>query len=160
MAASTTPGGTCSARLSALTARPRWTLVLAAIDERPATPGVYGEWSIKDIIVHLSTRETLLLIEIASDRQVETPDPDDMTLREVAVKADAPAREIMAEFEETHRVLKNALAKTPKSDFEYGTPLRQRIDESTVFHYQEHNVHIRSWLRNRRNLRAQANDHS
>ena len=151
------------------------TLVLAAIDDswrdlqrtlsaltarEMETPGVYGEWSIKDIIVHLSTRETLLLIEIASDRQIETPDPDDMTLREVAVKADAPAREIMAEFEETHRVLKNALAKTPKSSFEYGTPLRQRIDESTVLHYQEHNIHIRSWLTNRRNLRAQANDHS
>ena len=56
----------------------------------------------------------------------------------------------MAEFEETHRVLKKALRKAPKSDFEYGAPMRRRIDESTVLHYQEHNVHIRSWLWNRR----------
>ena len=147
------------------------TLVLAAVDDswrdlqrtlssltvrEMETPGVYGDWSIKDIIIHLTTRETLLLIEVATDRQAEAADPDELTRREVAIKTDAPAREIMAEFEETHRVLKEALRKAPKSDFEYGSSLRRRIDESTVLHYQEHDVHIRSWLRRRRSLTDQA----
>ena len=147
------------------------TLVLAAVDDswrdlqrtlssltvrEMETPGVYGDWSIKDIIIHLTTRETLLLIEVATERQAEAADPDELTRREVAIKTDAPAREIMAEFEETHRVLKEALRKAPKSDFEYGSSLRRRIDESTVLHYQEHDVHIRSWLRRRRSLTDQA----
>ena len=82
------------------------TLVLAAVDDswrdlqrtlssltarEMETPGVFGEWSIKDIIVHLTTRETLLLIEIATEGQTETPDPNGLTRREVAVKAEAPA---------------------------------------------------------------------
>ena len=151
------------------------TLVLAAIDDswrdlqrtlsaltarEMETPGVRGEWSIRDIIVHLTTRETLLLIEIATEGQTETPDPDALTRREVDVKAGAPVREIMAEFEETHRVLKEALGKAPKSSFVYGTPMRLRIDEATVLHYQEHNVHIRSWLRNRRSQSAPTDDPS
>ena len=147
------------------------TLVLAAVDDswrdlqrtlssltarEMETPGVYGDWSIKDIIIHLTTRETLLLIEIATERHAEAADPVELTRREVAVKADAPAREIMAEFEETHRVLKKALGKAPNSSFEHGSPLRRRIDESTVFHYQKHDVHIRSWLRKRRSQSAPA----
>ena len=147
------------------------TLVLAAIDDswrnlqrtlsaltarEMETQGVCGDWSIKDIIVHLTSREAVLLTEIATDRRTEPADPDDLLRRQVDDKGGTPVREIMAEFEQTHRMLKEALGKAPKSGFVYGTPLRRRIDESTVFHYQEHNVHIRSWLRNRRSQAAQA----
>ena len=147
------------------------TLVLAAIDDswrnlqrtlsaltarEMQTPGVYGDWSIKDIIVHLTSRDAALLTEVATDNHSDTTGPDDLERRQVEDKAEMPARETMAEFEQTHRMLKEALAKAPKSTFEYGTPTRRRIDESTVYHYQEHNVHIRSWLRNRRNQSAPA----
>ncbi len=149
------------------------TLVLAAIDDswrnlqrtlsaltarEMQTPGVYGDWSIKDIIVHLTSREAELLTRIATDNHSDTTASDDPDLRLVNDKADMPAREIMAEFEQTHRLLKEALRKAPKSSFVHGTPLRQRIDESTVYHYQEHNVHIRSWLRSRRSQSAPPNN--
>ncbi len=147
------------------------TLVLAAIDDswrnlqrtlsaltarEMQTPGVYGDWSIKDIIVHLTSREAALLTEIATERHTEAADADELIRRPTQDKADTPVREIMAEFEQTHRSLKEALRKAPKSSFVHGTPLRRRIDDSTVFHYQEHNVHIRAWLRNRRSQSAPA----
>ena len=141
------------------------TLVLAAVDDswkdlqrtlssltarEMETPGVCGDWSIKDIIGHLTSHEAMLLTEVATEKKTEAADLEELNRRQVKDKADTPVREIMAEFEQTHRSLKEALTKTPKSGFEYGTPLRRRIDESTVLHYQEHDVHIRSWLRNRR----------
>ena len=141
------------------------TLVLAAVDDswrdlqrtlssltarEMETPGVCGDWSIKDIIGHLTSREAMLLFEVATEKEAEIADTDELNRRQVEDKADTPVREIMAEFEQTHRSLKVALGNAPKSSFEYGSPMRRRIDESTVLHYQEHDVHIRSWLINRR----------
>ena len=149
------------------------TLVLAAVDDswrdlqrtlssltarEMETPGVYGDWSIKKIIIHLTSREAMLLTEVATEWQTETNDPDETDRLQVRHKAGMPAREIMAEFEQTHRSLKEALGKAPKSCFDYGTPMRRRIDELTVLHYQEHDVHIRSWLRHRRSQSAPSND--
>ncbi len=145
------------------------TLVLAAIDDswrnlqrtlsaltarEMQAPGVYGDRSIKDIIVHLTARDAALLTELASDSHSDAAGPDEPGRQFVNDKTEIPAREIMAEFEQTHRMLKEALSKAPKTSFEYGTATRRRIDESTVYHYQEHNVHIRSWLRNRRSQPA------
>lgn len=148
-------------------------LVLAAVDDswrdlqrtlssltarEMETPGVCRHWSIKQIIIHLSSREATLLTEIATERPAEANDPGELDQPQVRRKAGMPVREVMAEFEQTHRSLKEALGKAPKSCFDYGTPMRRRIDELTVLHYQEHDVHIRSWLGKCRTLTGQASE--
>ena len=140
-------------------------LVLAAVDDswrdlqrtlssltarEMEKPGVCGKWSIKDIIGHLTSWEANLLIEIATEKAAEIVGLDELNRRQVEDKADTPVREIMTDFEQTHRSLKEALGKMQTSSFEYGMDVRRRIDQSTVLHYQEHDVHIRTWLRDRR----------
>ena len=149
------------------------TLVLAAVDDswrdlqrtlssltarEMETPGVYGDWSIKKIIIHLTSRELMLLAEVAKEWQTEANNLHELDRLKVRRKDGMPVREIMAEFEQTHRALKEALAKAPNSTFVHGTPMRRRIDDLTVLHYQEHDVHIRSWLTHRRTQSAPPND--
>ena len=108
------------------------TLVLAAVDDswrdlqrtlssltarEMETPGVCGDWSIKDIIGHLTSREAMLLFEVATEKEAEIADTDELNRRQVEDKADTPVREIMAEFEQTHRSLKEALGQRAEIQF-------------------------------------------
>ena len=108
------------------------TLVLAAVDDswrdlqrtlssltarEMETPGVCGDWSIKDIIGHLTSREAMLLFEVATEKEAEIADTDELNRRQVEDKADTPVREIMAEFEQTHRSLKEALGQGAEIEF-------------------------------------------
>ncbi len=114
-------------------------------------PGVLGEWSVKDVVRQVIDRERALLQEIASGRapspgsqmQLALQRPDDGDLAR-------PAREIMAEFEQTHRALKDALQAAPVEYFAYGSSIRRRIDYATVLSYQEHGARIRTWVNRRR----------
>ena len=74
------------------------TLVLAAVDDswrdlqrtlssltarEMETPGVCGDWSIKDIIGHLTSREAMLLFEVATEKEAEIADTDELNRRQV-----------------------------------------------------------------------------
>ena len=143
--------------------------VLAAIDDswrglhKALTPltskdmearGVCGEWSVKDVIGHITTWEAAVLREL-NGSSLTGINIDEFNEQEVQVKSKMSAREIMAELESTHRALRDALGAAPDSHFKHGTPMRRKIDEDTVLHYDEHAQHIRQWAREHKRAAAE-----
>ncbi len=109
--------------------------------------GVAGEWSVGDLLGHITTWEAELINVVSSGSQTYYADLDEFNARAVRAKARLTDREILAQLEETHRALRDALAAAPPAYFEPGHPVRKSIDEDTVNHYVEHAAHIRRWAR-------------
>jgi hypothetical protein len=110
-------------------------------------PGVNGDWSIKDLLGHISTWEMELLAVLSSGIQARYPDLDGFNAREVKSKESLSARDILIRLEDTHRALRDALIAAPAAYFEHGSPIRKSIDEDTVNHYEEHLMQIKTWAR-------------
>jgi len=62
-------------------------------------------------------------------------------------KQELNPRQILQEMEQTHRALRDELAKAPSAFFEPDDPLRKMIDERSILHYDEHGRAIRIWSR-------------
>lgn len=131
-----------------------WRSFKAALEPLTAAdmeePGVCGEWSVKDIVGHIATWETLLTKRLLLDAEVESePRPDvvdGFNRREVDRKRRMTVAQQMTELDQTHRALRKALADAPEVCFEFGGRMRSSIDSSTVLHYHEHALQIRAWL--------------
>ncbi len=144
--------------------------VLAAIDDNwrglrkalaPLTsadmdaPGVSGPWSVKDILGHITTWENEVMRALRGEQRTYSPNIDAFNDLDVRRKSKLTPREVMAELEDVHRALRDALASAPESHFKFGTSLRKTIDEDTVLHYQEHVRDVRQWARKRRQGQAE-----
>jgi uncharacterized damage-inducible protein DinB len=139
--------------------------VLAAIDDNwrglrkalaPLTsadmeaPGVSGSWSVKDILGHITTWENEVIRALRGEQRTYSPNVDAFNELDVRRKSKLPPREVMVEFEDVHRALREALGHAPETHFKFGTSLRKTIDEDTVLHYQEHVRDVRLWARKRK----------
>jgi hypothetical protein len=110
-----------------------------------SVPGVQDEWSVTDIIGHITSWEWELVT--ALDRGHIEPVGDVDRFNETAMqrKKGIGTRRIVEEMEQVHRSLRDELAKAPSAYFEPDDPFRNLIDSCTVLHYQEHGTHIRVW---------------
>jgi uncharacterized protein (TIGR03083 family) len=110
-------------------------------------PGVCGDWSVKDLLGHITTWENEVLKSLAAGKPLPVQDVDAYNEAEVAAGRRVAARDVLVVLEDTHRLLRETLGSAPAAAFEHGSPLRKLIDEDTVEHYREHTQHIREFAR-------------
>ncbi|MEX0762214.1 MAG: maleylpyruvate isomerase N-terminal domain-containing protein [Dehalococcoidia bacterium] len=113
-------------------------------------PGVCGEWSVKDVLAHITTWESELIMALGRGSAVPTPNLDEFNEKAVRSRASLTSREVMEQLEDTHRSLRDALNDAPAAYFAYGESIRTKIDSDSLLHYEEHAAQIRAWVLGRR----------
>jgi uncharacterized damage-inducible protein DinB len=140
--------------------RGRWEAALARVSEgHMARPGVVGDWSVKDLVAHVTwyERETL---ELLRRRAVPWSGPwslsgDERNRAIFAQHRDWPWGEVVAEARDVYRQLLAALEALPEEDFHdprrfQGMPedwLPWRLFAgNTSDHYRHHLPAVQAWL--------------
>ena len=137
-----------------------WETLLTQIDQEQLTqPGVAGEWSLKDIIAHITwhEREMVGLVEAHALVGSELWDlPTDE--RNVAIYEEVrhqPLEQVLEESAEIHKQLLEALPSLSDEDltnpesFPNMPPDWQPwmlIAQNTYEHYQDHILDVQGWL--------------
>ncbi|HEX6305387.1 MAG TPA: ClbS/DfsB family four-helix bundle protein [Anaerolineales bacterium] len=122
-------------------------------DSQLAKPGVMGEWSVKDILAHVTTweQEALkylpLIIEGGRPPRYATMygGIDAFNAQMAEQKRDLPLSEVLKQLEETHRRLIDYVQGVPQEHFTQETRFRRRLRFDTYRHYTEHARAIREW---------------
>ena len=142
------------------TERQRWEELLARVPpERMETPGVTGDWSVKDLIAHISwhEREMVGLVRARAlvgselwnlplnERNAEIFEQHrQLSLQDVLAEANRVFPEIMEELEKLSDEDLNDPARFP------GMPPDWQpwsvIASNTYEHYQDHILELREWL--------------
>ena len=112
-------------------------------------PGVVGDWSLKDLLAHVSTweEETLkaLPMLIEGKRPVGYHGIDRFNAEQQKLWRDLPLGEVRKRLGEMHRRLLAYLAVVPEEHFSRETRVRHRLRLDTYRHYREHTVSILEW---------------
>lgn len=116
-------------------------------------PGVTGEWSVTDILAHVTTweEEALKALPLILDG-TRPPRYKDLyggidafnALRTEEKRGLAPAQ-VLSQLEDTHRRLVAYVATVPEDQFTRETPFRRRLRLDTYGHYPIHARAVREW---------------
>ncbi len=130
-------------------------------DEQMQTSGVVGEWSVKDILTHLSLCEAELIKMLWELRQGQTPsyptlndqDVDRQNEKWFRENKSRPLERVLADF---HAVRKQTIRQVERfTDSELtdprrypvlgGEPLEEWIAGDSYRHEAEHEAQVRAW---------------
>ena len=116
-------------------------------------PGVVGDWSVKDVLAHVTTweEEALKYLPLIAEgrRSPRYKDLygglDSFNDQVTARKRELSLAEVLAQFEAIHRELLDYLATAPDNLIVCETPFRRRVRLDTYSHYPIHTAAIREW---------------
>ncbi|SRR5260370_25540643 len=121
-------------------------------EARLTEPRVMGEWSVKDILAHVTTWEEealkalpLILTGGRPPRYIQFGGIDAFNAQMAEQKRDLALSEVLRQLEETHRRLLDYLQSVPEEHFTRETPFRHRLRLDTYSHYPLHARAIREW---------------
>ncbi len=121
-------------------------------DAQLTESGVVEEWSVKDILAHVTIWEeealTHLPVVMAGGRPPRYAAQggiDAFNARKTAEKRDLSLATVLEQHEETHRRLIAFLATAPEELFTRETRFRHRLRLDTYSHYPIHTAAIRAW---------------
>jgi hypothetical protein len=125
--------------------------------EQLAEPGVVDNWSVKDILSHVTTWEEealkylpLILAEGRPPRYSTTYGGiDAFNARMAEQKRDLSLAEVMRQLDETHERLVAYVMTVPEDLFRRETRFRRRLRWDTYSHYPIHTTSIREWRERR-----------
>ncbi|MEL7674745.1 MAG: maleylpyruvate isomerase N-terminal domain-containing protein [Chloroflexota bacterium] len=126
----------------------------AGLSEAQMTqPGVTGDWSVKDILAHVTTweEEALRMLPLILDGQTPPRYADlygglnAFNAQMSAQKRDLPLAEVLAQLDATHRRLIEVVQRAPDDQITRETRFRRRLRLDTYSHYPEHARAIRAW---------------
>jgi hypothetical protein len=128
-------------------------------NSRLTQPGVVGDWSVKDIIAHVTWWEEEALrhlpLIIAGDRpprySVAYGGIDAFNAMMTERKRDVSLSHVLMQQDDTHRRLIDFIQSVPEDQFTRETRFRRRLRLDTYSHYPIHTKAIREW-RQRRSL--------
>ena len=116
------------------------------------TPGVAGEWSVKDMLAHVATWEEealkylpLVLAGGRPPRYASYGGIDAFNARMTEAKRGLSLDEVQRLLVETHRLLIAYLQRVPEEQFATETRFRHRLRLDTYSHYPLHANMIRAW---------------
>jgi hypothetical protein len=126
-------------------------------DRRWQIRGVMGEWTLKDVVCHVTTweKEALKALPLITQGKPLPRYADaygglnafnELRRNE---KADMSVADAHLEMEATHRELLTFLDRVDDSWFVTETPFRRRLRLDTYSHYQEHTTAVWEWRRAR-----------
>ena len=121
-------------------------------DAQMLTPGVAGDWSVKDMLAHVTTweEETLkylpLILEGGTPPRYATYGGlDAFNARMTAAKRELPLADVLRHLDETHQRLIAYLRTVPEEQIATETRFRHRLRLDTYSHYPLHTRMIREW---------------
>lgn len=122
-------------------------------DEQLTEPGVTGDWSVKDILAHVSTWEEEALKHLPHILQgIRPPRYSDLyggidafNAEMVEQKRILTLSEIQKQMDETHHKLVNYVRNAPEEQFTSETRFRRQLRLDTYSHYPIHTRAIREW---------------
>lgn len=126
-------------------------------DDELMEPGVTGEWSVRDLIAHVTwwEEESLkhLPVVLGGGRpvrySVKYGGIDAFNALMTEQKRDLSLGEVREEFVETHRRLLEYIRSLPPEAFVGDTRARRRLRLDTYGHYPIHTKDIREWREKR-----------
>ena len=134
-----------------------WRALEAAYGGLSATemlePGVTGNWSVKDIVAHVTSWEeealTHLPVVLAGGRpprySVTHGGIDAFNAQTTARNRELPLADVLRRRDDTHRRLLEFIQGAPEETFATDTRFRRRLRLDTYGHYAIHAKAIRKW---------------
>ena len=137
-----------------------WTSFQASYARLSATemqaPGVTDDWSVKDILAHVTTWEEEALKHLPAiiaggrpPRYITFGGLDAFNAQMTAKKRSLSLGEILRQLEATHRRLIAFVRAAPADQFAADTRARRRLRLDTYSHYPIHTRTIREWRERR-----------
>jgi len=115
-------------------------------------PGANGDWSVKDILAHVTTWEEETLRDLPLIAAGETPPEDagygsldSFNAQKMAQKRDLAPEEVLRQLDAVHARLRDYVQSVPEEHFTRETPFRRRLRFDTYSHYPAHARMIREW---------------
>ena len=116
-------------------------------------PGVTGDWSVKDILAHITTWEEEALkylpLIIKGDRpprySVKYGGINAFNAQMTQQKRGLSLSDVLKQLDETHQRLTDYIRQTPGDQFTSETRFRRRLRQDTYSHYPKHARAIRQW---------------
>lgn len=134
-----------------------WSALKASYDGLPDArlmePGVMGNWSVKDILAHVTTWEEealkylpLILQGRRSPRYKDLYGGiDAFNALMTEQKRGFSLSEVLGQLDETHRQFVEYVSSAPEEQFTWETRFRRRLRMDTYSHYPLHARAIREW---------------
>ena len=124
-------------------------------DAQLMRPGVTGDWSVRDILAHVTTWEEEALTHLPLILAGGTPPRysvkyggiDAFNARMTEQKASLSLAAVRRQLDETHRRLIDFVRRTPEDQLSRETRFRRRLRLDTYSHYPLHAEAIRRWRR-------------
>ena len=122
-------------------------------DEQLTTPGVTGDWSVKDILAHVSWWEEEALKHLPTILQGGRPPRysvlyggiDAFNARMTEQKRGLELSEVLKQLDEIHLRLVEYVQNAPEEQLASDTRFRRRLRLETYGHYAIHARAIREW---------------
>lgn len=146
--------------------RAAWDALLKEVgEERMSTPGVVGDWSVKDIIAHITAWQRRPVEWLAAARRGDKPKPapwppslagdDPINAWIYDANRNRPLKEVLAESRQVHDKLMQGLESMPEQELNdasrfswlNGNSLADSIPGNSYEHYQHHSQDIQAWLK-------------
>ncbi len=125
-------------------------------DAQLLKPGVMGDWSVNEILAHVTTWEEealrylpLIAIGEKPPRYVKYGGLDAFNAQMAEQKRSLGLAEVMSQLDETHRRLISYLQSVPEEQFRGETRFRHRLRLDTYSHYPLHARAIQQWREKR-----------
>jgi hypothetical protein len=125
-------------------------------DAQMMEPGVTGDWSVRDILAHVTTWEAEALTHLPLLLEGGTPPRysvkyggiDAFNAWMTEQKASLSLAAARRQLDETHRRLIDLIQRAPEDQLGRETRFRRRLRLDTYGHYPLHAEAIRQWRRN------------
>ena len=122
-------------------------------DAEMMQPGVTGEWSVKDLIAHVTSWEEEALKHLPTTLEGKRPPRysvmyggiDAFNAQVMAQKQTLSLAEVLHQRDEMHRRLIDFLQHVPEEEFTSETRFRRRLKLDTYGHYKIHTEAIVKW---------------
>ena len=121
-------------------------------DSQLTEPGVMDNWSVKDILAHVTTWEEealkylpLILAGGKPPRYIQSGGIDAFNAQMAEQKRGLALSDVQRQLDETHRRLLDYIRSVPEEHFARETRFRHRLRLDTYSHYPKHAKAIRQW---------------
>ena len=121
-------------------------------DSQLMEPDVMGNWSVKDILAHVTTWEEealkylpLIITGGRPPRYIQYGGIDAFNAQMTEQKQGLALSEVLKQLDETHRRLIDYIRSVPEEHFTRETRFRHRLRLDTYSHYPLHAKAIREW---------------
>ena len=125
-------------------------------DEEMLTPGAVGEWSVRDIIAHVTTweEEALHALPIIVNggklpRYASQGGIDAFNARQQAARRDVSLDRLRAEMAATHHRFLALIDRIPESAYKTEGRFLKRLRLDTYGHWRLHTEDVRRWRESR-----------